>query len=78
MAKMLLYAAMRNQVISAIATYLQNGLPKRLALKSKSLELLKRKNLSMNKQVCSKDMCEAFYGYGYTRQLKTETIGSLE
>ncbi len=32
----------------------------------------------MNKQVCSKDMCEAFYGYGYTRQLKTETIDSLE
>ena len=23
-------------------------------------------------------MCEAFYGYGYTRQLKTETIDSVE
>ena len=73
---MLLSAVTKNRVISAIVTFWQNGLPKRPVLKSKSLGLLRKKNLSMNKQVCSKDMCEAFYGY--TRQLKTETIGSLE
>lgn len=41
-----------NRVISAIGIFWLSGLLKRQVLKSKSLELLRRKNLSMNKQVC--------------------------
>ena len=51
-AKMLLSAVTKSRVISAIGIFWLSGLLKRQVLKSKSLELLRRKNLSMNKQVC--------------------------